>query len=319
MNTSTVALGWMIVVGALLGIATYEVFFRLALPQRQGGLASQQEVAPRKRQGDSPLNAASSKAKAGAHAGVLLGLLSQVLERFAPLSRHDSEAYQDRLRRAGVRVAPETWRSARVVIAVAGGFAAALASLLFAPAVSLMHVVMVGIGGCVGWLIPALVLAHKEKERKRTIVASLPDAMELLGIAIAAGSPVEQCFREVSESMAGPLAEEFASVDREVNLVGHGRETALKNMAERCCSQEVSAFVAQLTQAISQGSSIAEGLARQAALARETAQADMLERIRKMPTKLDIVLSLCFLPPTVALVIIPTVVKLLHFLNDTMS
>lgn len=44
-----------------------------------------------------------------------------------------------------------------------------------------------------------------------------------------------------------------------------------------------------------------------------------MERIRKMPTKLDIVLSLCFLPPTVALVVVPTVVNLLNFLNDSMG
>ena len=56
-----------------------------------------------------------------------------------------------------------------------------------------------------------------------------------------------------------------------------------------------------------------------AALARETAQAEAMERIRKMPTKLDIVLSLCFLPPTVALVVVPTVVNLLNFLNDSMG
>ena len=81
----------------------------------------------------------------------------------------------------------------------------------------------------------------------------------------------------------------------------------------------VAAFVAQLAQAVSQGSSIAEGLSSQADLARETAQAAALERIRKMPTKLEVVLSFCFLPPTIALVVVPTVVDLLKFLNDTLQ
>lgn len=143
--------------------------------------------------------------------------------------------------------------------------------------------------------------------------------MELLGIAIAAGSPVEQCFREVAASMTGPIAQELATVDREVNLLGHSREEALEHLGQRCGSQEVRAFVAQMTQAVSQGSSISEGLALQASLARETAQAETMERIRKMPTKLDIVLSLCFLPPTVALVVVPTVVNLLDFLNNSMG
>ena len=57
----------------------------------------------------------------------------------------------------------------------------------------------------------------------------------------------------------------------------------------------------------------------QEALARQTAQTALLERIRKMPTKLDMVLSFCFLPPTIALVVVPTVVDLLKFLNDTLE
>ena len=116
-----------------------------------------------------------------------------------------------------------------------------------------------------------------------------------------------------------PLAREFSLVDREVNLLGRSREEALEHLGQRCRSQDVSAFTAQLMQAVSQGSSLTEGLAVQAALARETAQAEAMERIRKMPTKLDIVLSLCFLPPTVALVVVPTVVNLLNFLNDSMG
>ena len=37
-----------------------------------------------------------------------------------------------------------------------------------------------------------------------------------------------------------------------------------------------------------------------------------------MPTKLDVVLSVCFLPPTTVLVLVPTVVRLLAFLKTSM-
>ena len=133
-----------------------------------------------------------------------------------------------------------------------------------------------------GWMAPSWALSRRERNRRRAIELALPDAME-------------------------------------VNLLGRSREEALEHLGQRCRSQDVSAFTAQLMQAVSQGSSLTEGLAVQAALARETAQAEAMERIRKMPTKLDIVLSLCFLPPTVALVVVPTVVNLLNFLNDSMG
>lgn len=58
-----------------------------------------------------------------------------------------------------------------------------------------------------------LYLRSKRQARRAAIDAGLPDAMELLGVAIAAGSPVEQCFRQVAESLNGPLADEFRLVD----------------------------------------------------------------------------------------------------------
>lgn len=230
----------------------------------------------------------------------------------------DGEAYRAEIARAGWGIEPETWRVLRIVAAAGCGAMAgvgAMASGAAPPASS----AAVGMAAVAGWTVPRLAIARAADRRRRAIEAQLPDAMELLGIAIAAGSPVEQCFREVAQNLRPPLSGEFEAVDREVNLLGHSREQALDHLAARCASRDVSAFVAQLAQAVSQGSSIAEGLSSQAVLARETAQAAALERIRKMPTKLDVVLSFCFLPPTIALVVVPTVVDLLEFLNDTLQ
>ena len=243
-----------------------------------------------------------------------LGAATRCVERLLPMTRADGEAYRAEIARAGWSIEPETWRVLRIVAAAGCGAMAgvgAMASGAAPPASS----AAVGMAAVAGWKVPRLAIARAADRRRRAIEAQLPDAMELLGIAIAAGSPVEQCFREV----APPLSGEFEAVDREVNLLGHSREQALDHLAARCASRDVSAFVAQLAQAVSQGSSIAEGLSSQAALARETAQAAALERIRKMPTKLDVVLSFCFLPPTIALVVVPTVVDLLEFLNDTLQ
>ena len=242
----------------------------------------------------------------------------EALAGFAPLSMRERERSRERLRCAGIALEPETWRcvcfaavSGCVVIAVA-----ACIALRAAPAVFVFVVCGAGLVGCGGL---QLYLRSKRQARRAAIDAGLPDAMELLGVAIAAGSPVEQCFRQVAESLSGPLADEFRLVDQEVNLLGHSRAKALSNLAQRCASQEVTAFAAQLTQAIEQGASVAQGLANQAALARSRAQAAALEHIRKMPTKLDVVLSVCFLPPTTLLVLVPTVVDLLAFLGGGLA
>lgn len=240
------------------------------------------------------------------------------LAGFAPLSMRERERSRERLRCAGIVLEPETWRcacfaavSGCVLVAVA-----ACAALHVTPVTFAFAVCGAGLAGCGGL---QLYLRSKRQARRAAIDAGLPDAMELLGVAIAAGSPVEQCFRQVAQSLNGPLADEFRLVDQEVNLLGHSRAKALSNLAQRCASQEVTAFAAQLTQAIEQGASVAQGLANQAALARSRAQAAALEHIRKMPTKLDVVLSVCFLPPTTLLVLLPTVVDLLAFLGGGLA
>ena len=240
------------------------------------------------------------------------------LAGFAPLSMRERERSRERLRCAGIALEPETWRcacfaavSGCVLVAVA-----ACAALHVTPVTFAFAVCGAGLAGCGGL---QLYLRSKRQARRAAIDAGLPDAMELLGVAIAAGSPVEQCFRQVAESLNGALADEFRLVDQEVNLLGHSRAKALSNLAQRCASQEVTAFAAQLTQAIEQGASVAQGLANQAALARSRAQAAALEHIRKMPTKLDVVLSVCFLPPTTLLVLVPTVVDLLAFLGGGLA
>ena len=258
----------------------------------------------------------SARHRAHAGAARLWSRAVEALAGFAPLSMRERERSRERLRCAGIALEPETWRcvcfaavSGCVVIAVA-------ACIAFRATPAVFVVCGAGLAGCGGL---QLYLRSKRQARRAAIDAGLPDAMELLGVAIAAGSPVEQCFRQVAESLSGPLADEFCLVDQEVNLLGHSRAKALSNLAQRCASQEVTAFAAQLTQAIEQGASVAQGLANQAALARARAQAAALEHIRKMPTKLDVVLSVCFLPPTTLLVLVPTVVDLLAFLGGGLA
>lgn len=248
----------------------------------------------------------------------LFAELVRHLERIMPLARSEAEEYRETLEKAGLPIEPETWRGIRMLCVLVALLSTATLALSGNGPLPLRCGLVVS-GGFVGWAVPSSVLSVKTKKRQKVIDAQLPDAMELLGITVAAGSPVEQCFREVALSIESPLSDEFLLVDREVNLLGHSREEALKKLVRRCGSQGVSAFVAQLSQSISLGSSIAEGLASQASLARDMAQADVLERIRKMSTKLDIVLSLCFLPPMVALVTTPTIVTLISFFNNTLK
>lgn len=283
-----------------VGLGVYELLVRRFLPPSAGML-------------DDRLAGGRQWGSAGK---AVLVSVSRRLDTLVPLSRLDSSERRELLDKVGVRLEPETWRGVRV-LCLAGCLVVAVALGLLVSIPFQFLLLVVAASATIGWAMPLGILAFRTKRRRDEIDAQLPDAMELIGIAVAAGSPVEQCFREVAASLERPLSDELLLVDREVNLFGRSREEAFEKLARRCGSQDVSAFVAHLIQSINQGSSIAEGLVSQATLAREVAHMAVLERIRKMPTKLDIVLSFCFLPPTVILVIAPIIVNLTSFLNET--
>ncbi len=286
--------------GIVAALGVYELLVRRFLPPHTGV----------------PVDMQTGGHEWGSAGKVVLASVSRRLDRFMPLSRLDSSERREMLDRAGMRLEPETWRGVRALCLIGPLVVVAALGLLVSIPLQIWLAIAVA-AAAVGWAAPSGVLAFRTRRRRDEIDAQLPDAMELIGIAVAAGSPVEQCFREVAASLERPLSDELLLVDREVNLFGRSREEAFEKLVRRCGSQDVSAFVAHLVQSINQGSSIAEGLVSQASLAREVAHLAALERIRKMPTKLDIVLSLCFLPPTVLLVTAPTIVNLTSFFNET--
>lgn len=301
----------MALMGASAGLAAYELACAWCGTKRDSSV-----ISPSFSEGKVASSSRLETAKALSSA--VMTRASAAVNSFAPMTRDEAGSTKEQLRRAGMGIEPETWR---VFVALAM-IAPAVACFVVCSLCSVSNVWAIALtisSAFAGYFAASKYLTARQKSRCQAIEASLPDAMELLAVALAAGSPIEQCFREVSSSLKGPISEELRLVDQEVNLLGHSRSEALEHFAQRCESHEVSMFVGQITQSIDQGSSVSEGLAAQALLAREQAQAAALERIRKMPTKLDIVLSACFLPPTVILVLVPTVVKLLAFLNGGMA
>ena len=127
----------------------------------------------------------SSRGRAHAGAARLWSRAVEALAGFAPLSMRERERSRERLRCAGIALEPETWRcvcfvsvSGCVVIAVA-----ACIAFRATPAVFVFVVCGAGLAGCGGL---RLYLRSKRQARRAAIDAGLPDAMELLGVAIAA-------------------------------------------------------------------------------------------------------------------------------------
>lgn len=274
-------------------------------------------LAPQERPAPAPKQAAVGAAEGAAKPSAVQALARR-LSALMPATRAQAALAGSRLERAGVKMEAATWRGLVGLCTLAAALVAlVLAGTFFPGSFAALAVALVA-GAAVGWALPQWRLLSRERARRKRIVEQLPDAMEFLGIAVKAGSPVEQCFRVVAANIDAPLSEEFARVDAMVHIGGKTREEALRAMSERCRSVEVAGFASTVIQALNQGSSVADNLAEQARIAREEKHADVMERIKQMSTKLSVVLSFCYLPPTAVLVVLPVVANFLDFLNDMM-
>ena len=139
--------------------------------------------------------------------------------------------------------------------------------------------------GFMGFFLPDFVVTFKARGRRDRIQAELPDALDLLSVSVEAGLGFDGAITKLTEHMEGPLAEEFALSLGEMRI-GESRSEALKKMAERVGSPEMSAFTRSVIQADQLGISLGRILKIQASEARNRRQATAEEKAMKAPIKM---------------------------------
>jgi tight adherence protein C len=115
----------------------------------------------------------------------------------------------------------------------------------------------------IGFMLPIYWLGNKMKARRKAIMRSLPDAIDLLTISVEAGLGFDQALQRVTEKWDNDLGKEFKRVLSETR-VGKPKREALREMANRCDVQELNVFVASVIQAEQLGVSIGKVLSIQA-------------------------------------------------------
>jgi tight adherence protein C len=113
------------------------------------------------------------------------------------------------------------------------------------------------VGGILGFFGPLYWLRTKVEQRRGEIQKSLPDAMDLLTIAVEAGLGFDAAMQRVTDKFRNALSEEFATVLQEVRL-GRPRLEALDDMGRRTGVEDLHNFV----QAVIQSEQMGVGVAR---------------------------------------------------------
>lgn len=188
---------------------------------------------------------------------VLRGI-ARFVSRFTP--RQSMESVQHQLDLAGN---PYNWGPMEYlgIRAVAFILFAAIAGLVLVAGQlpGTQKFLMGGASAAAGIVMPLLWLRSKISRRQKSIIRSLPDALDLLTICVEAGLGFDAAMSKVAEKWEDELSLAFTRVMQELQL-GKLRREALRDMADRMEVPDMSTFVAAIIQADQLGVSIARVL-----------------------------------------------------------
>jgi len=229
-------------------------------------------------------------------------LLPSILRIAGKIPRHQQEMYEQRLINAGK---PHQMEAATFLLykyIIIGIFAAI--GLLTRNLTWLVLLVILG------FLVPELYLKSQEKQRRESILRSLPDLLDLISVSVEAGLGFDGALQKVCEKSRGPLTDEFERSLQELNL-GKPRREALRDMADRINVDDVTTFLASIIQADQLGVSITNVLRLQSRQVRNNRRMRAEEQAQKAPIKILLPLLL-FIFPTILIVLLgPAVIQLM--------
>lgn len=166
------------------------------------------------------------------------------------------------------------------------------------------------IGGGMGYLLPGIWLGQQIKRRKKNILKSLPDSLDLLCISVEAGLSFDQALGRVSEKWDNELCKEFKRMLTDVRL-GRVRRDALRDMSARCGVEDVQTFVAAVIQAEQLGVSMSRILRIQSDQMRLRRRQRAEEEAHKAPIKMLFPMVFLIFPSLFVVILGPAVPKLM--------
>jgi tight adherence protein C len=205
-----------------------------------------------------------------------------------------------RLRRAGLeaRFPLEVLMVAKLSSTVAGGIAALAAAPAAPGRTSLLVAAAMP---AAGFVLPDALLEREARRRHRRLVASLPDALDLLAISSAAGRGPAAGFVEIARAGSGPLAEELSVVVADLEC-GHPLTEALATLRERVPGSEIATLCASIERSRRLGSPLADQLRRQAAALRLDQRRAVEEHAARAAPKIQLVVALVLVPSVLLMI-----------------
>jgi tight adherence protein C len=241
------------------------------------------------------------------HRDVMVPVMERIGHAAAKPFMPKSAVKQSNLRRqlmhAGIysSSAMELMVGLKVILLAAG----AVGGYLIGNAVGgLLVYVALYVGALIGFFLPTLWLRMKIKSRRRSLDASLPDALDLMVVCVESGLTLDAALQRVGHeiSLAHPDISKELGITHMETRVGLSRVDALRNLGQRTGSSALQSLAAMLVQTERFGTSIAQALRVHAESLRVKRQHAAEEQAAKTTVKLAFPVVL-FIFPTLLVVL----------------
>jgi len=219
--------------------------------------------------------------------------LGTMLSRSTP-----QKARQDmmnRLELAGrpANLTPDDFAAVRLVAAAIFAAIGLLIGLLLANTVYL--VISLAVGAVLGYYAPVAWLKQKVDSRRQEIQKGLPDAMDLLVIAVDAGLGFDAALSRVTDKYKNALSEQLSKALREVSL-GRPRLEALDEMGRSSGVEDLHNFIQAVIQSEQFGTGIGKILRIQADEMRRRRRQRAQEKAAQATLKMMLPMVGCIFP-----------------------
>ena len=270
---------------------------------------------------DESLRVARSSTEAAASGWTIVTTLEHLGEKL-PLSPDEASLTRKELAAAGYRGANAVpvYLGIKVVCAVVlAVFVFLIRSHITANPVLGIVLTLAACGA--GYFLPVLALDSLVDRRRESLRFSLPDALDLLVVAVEAGLGLDQALRVVSRELAlthKALCEEFSLLALEVRA-GTPRSVAFTNLADRTGEAEMRKFATVLIQTDRFGTSVGEALRTHSEYLRVRRKYEAEERAGKVGVKLVFPIFFLIMPAILVVTAGPGVLMLFKQLANMMN
>ena len=156
-------------------------------------------------------------------------------------------------------------------------------------------VISLALGAVLGYYLPVLWLKQKVDARRAAIQKGLPDAMDLLVIAVDAGLGFDAALARVTDKYKNALSDMFAKVLREVSL-GRPRLEAMDEMGRSSGVDDLHNFIQAIIQSEQFGTGIGKILRIQADEMRRKRRQRAQEKAAQATLKMMLPMVGCIFP-----------------------